>query len=141
MTAGEEIQVDVLSVCRGLMLCHFLEASSDGWQCDITYGTDSTYTNLPYTASSGHVQGHHESTLVTLTTTLSPGVMYFFKAVVFNNSAIPLHELQGSFTTPPACKQHSVRLGILVLSLAYATLHGGQSYVLNEGPVCEVCTE
>jgi len=82
--------------------CTFLSGFTGSASCQVQYGTDSTYANLPYSAESNNTATIRGSMGVALRERLISVTMYYFAVSVIIGDITVV--VQGSFTTPQYSK-------------------------------------
>jgi len=85
--------------------CTFLSGITGSARCWIRYGTDPTYTNLPYSAESNETGTAGEIVSVVLKERLNSSSVYYYTVSIVGRDVTV--EVQGSFTTPQYSKQNA----------------------------------
>ena len=84
--------------------CTFLSGFTGSARCGVQYGTDPTYTNLPYSAESSNTGMAGESLSVATGERLNSSTTYYFAVSVIGGDVTVV--VQGSFTTPQYSKYY-----------------------------------
>ena len=98
--------VDVSSPNNVTVFCTFLSGFTGSAHCRVHYGTDPTYTNLPYSAESTERGTAGDSVHVVLREQLnSVSIYYYTISAVSGGVTVMVH---GTFTTPQYGKHFNI---------------------------------
>ena len=105
LLAGE--LVDQNSPNGAMLMCTFLCEFNGSAHCHVQYGTDPTYTNLPYSAASTESGTVGDSVGVVLREQLNSSTTYYYNMSAVSGYITVM--VQGAFTTPQYSKYLHVR--------------------------------
>ena len=94
--------VDQNSPNDAVVMCTFLCEFNGSARCQVQYGTDPTYINLPYSAESTEYGAAGDSVNVVLREQLKSSTKYYYN--VFAVSGYITVTVRGAFTTPQYSK-------------------------------------
>ena len=94
--------VNVSSPIDAQLQCMFLSGFNSSAHCTVQYGTDPTYTNLPYSAESNETAIAGDSVRVVLREQLNSSTLYYYN-VSADDGDVTVTVL-GTFTTPQYSK-------------------------------------
>ena len=94
--------VNVSSPVDSQLQCIFLPGFNSSTHCIVQYGTDPTYTNLPYSAESNETGTTGDSVRVVLREQLNSSTLYYYN-VSADDGDVTVTVL-GTFTTPQYSK-------------------------------------
>ena len=102
--------VDVSSPINATLNCTFLFGFTGSARCRVHYGTDPTYTNLPYSDESAETGAAGMSVIVVLREQLNSSIVYYYtvSAVSAIGGDITVRVRAESFTTPVYSKWYYV---------------------------------
>ena len=106
---------NVSSPAEAQLQCTFLSGFTGSARCQVQYGIDPTYTNLPYSAESNETGIAGEPVGVLLRERLNSSSVYYYTVSVVGRDVTV--EVQGSFTTPQYSKQNANAVNQLQLIL------------------------
>ena len=82
----------------GQLQCTFLSGFAGTAHCTVQYGTDPTYTNLPYSAESTETGTVGNSLSVVLRERLNSSTVYYYTVSAVSGDVTVT--VRGTFTTP-----------------------------------------
>ena len=94
--------VNVSSPVDAQLQCMFLSGFNSSAHCTVQYGTDPTYTNLPYSAESNETAIAGDTVSVVLREQLNSSTLYYYN-VSTDDGDVTVTVL-GTFTTPQYSK-------------------------------------
>ena len=94
--------VNVSSPIDAQLQCMFLSGFNSSAHCTVQYGTDPTYTNLPYSAESNETAIAGDSVSVVLREQLNSSTLYYYN--VSGDDGDVTVTVLGTFTTPQYSK-------------------------------------
>ena len=98
--------IDVSSPNNATILCTFLCGFNGSAYCTVQYGTDLTYTNLPYSTESTETGTAGDSVIVVLREQLNSSTVYYYTVSAISGDVTVI--MQGTFTTPQYSKIYAV---------------------------------
>ena len=90
--------VDVSLPTNATVICTFLSGFTGSAHCQVQYGTDPTYTNLPYSAESTESGRAGDTVIVVLRQRLKSLSLYYYTVSAVSGDVTVT--VQGTFTTP-----------------------------------------
>ena len=90
--------VNVSSPVDAQLQCIFLSGFNSSTHCIVQYGTDPTYTNLPYSAESTETGTARNSVSVILRERLNSSTVYYYTVSAVSGDVSVI--VQGTFITP-----------------------------------------
>ena len=84
------------------LICAFLSGFTGSAHCTVHYGTDPTYTNLPYSAESTETGTAGDSVSVVLRERLNSSTVYYYTVSAVSGDVTVT--VQGTFNTPRESK-------------------------------------
>ena len=94
--------VDKSSPTDAQLQCTFLSGFTGSDHCTVQYGTDPTYTNLPYSVESNDTGTAGDSISVVLRERLNSLTDYYYTVSAVSGDLTMT--VRGNFTTPQFCK-------------------------------------
>ena len=98
--------VDLSFPADAQLQCTFLSGFTGSTQCTVQYGTDPTYTNLPYSAESTETGTAGDTVSVILRERLNSSTVYYYTVSAVSGGATVT--VQGTFTTLQYSKYHQL---------------------------------
>ena len=89
---------DASSSTHATIICTFLSGFTGSDHCTAHYGTDPTYTNLPYSAVSTETGTAGDFVSVVLREQLYPSTVYYYHLSAVSGDVTVV--VRGTFTTP-----------------------------------------
>ena len=90
--------VDVSSPNNARVTCTFLSGFTGYGHCQVRYGTDPTYLNLPYSAESSESGTAGDTVSVVLRQRLNSSTVFYYTVSAVNGDVTVI--VQGTFTKP-----------------------------------------
>ena len=90
--------VDVSSPTNATVTCTFLSGFTGSAHCQVRYGTEPTYMNLPYSAESSESGTAEDTVSVLLRQRLNSSTVYYYTVSAVSGDVTVT--VQGTFTTP-----------------------------------------
>ena len=90
--------VDVNSPDNATLICTFLCEFTGSAHCQVNYGTDPTYMDLPYSAKSTETGTAGDTLSVVLREQLNTSTVYYYNVSAVSGDVTVV--VQGIFTTP-----------------------------------------